>query len=285
MLESTPALKRLEEALSAEFGWAVNAENHAVISQAVAEKAGRLGVSAQEYCQLAAGSQSELLALVEETNVGATAFFREPQQYKFLRQHVVPALLRSLPADRRLRVWSAACSTGEEAYSLAITINQVRPQSQEERAEILATDLRNRALLDASRALYSPVALAEIETGTRQEFFEPVSGDATTEPRYLVAPAARRLVAFRRLNLFDRMFWRGVAGRFDLIVCANLLSMLSGTAARQLVANLSHALREGGFLLVAPTEVSLLHTSKLTSLPDEPSIFQKNRVEKTENPS
>jgi chemotaxis protein methyltransferase CheR len=279
-LEQSPALKKLEEALSAEFGWAVNAVNHAFINRAVSEKAQRLGVSPPEYCHLAAVSPSELLALVEETNIGETAFFREAHQFQFLRQRLLSGLLRGLPATapgRQLRVWSAACSTGEEAYSLAITINQVQPQMPDERAEVLATDLRNRALLEASRARYSAAALAGVDEPTRREFFEPLEGAPPgTEPLYQVVSAARRLVAFRRLNLFDRMFWRGVAGRFDLIVCANLLSSLSGQAARQLVANLNHALTDGGYLMVAPSEISLIHTPKFTSLTDEPSLFQKN---------
>jgi chemotaxis methyl-accepting protein methylase len=114
-VEQIPALKKLEEALAAEFGWAVNASNHAVISQAMIEKAQRLGVSPAEYCQLAASSQSELLALVEETAIGDTAFFREPYQFRFLRQHILPALLHHRSAtspSRKLRVWSAACSWG-----------------------------------------------------------------------------------------------------------------------------------------------------------------------------
>ena len=279
-MEQTPALKKLEEALSAEFGWAVNPANQAVISQAVNDKARRLGVSSPEYCHLAAANVSELLALVEETNIGETAFFREPHQFKFLRQRVLPGLMRSVAAvapHRRLRVWSAACSTGEEAYSLAITINQVQPQSQDEHAEVLATDLRNRALLDASRARYSAAALAVVEEPVRAEFFEPLnSANADAEPLYQVASAARRLVAFRRLNLFDRMFWRGVAGRFDLIVCANLLTTLSGQSGRQLISNLNHALSDGGYLMVAPREAGLIHTPKFTQLSDEPSLFQKS---------
>ncbi len=271
-MEPTPALKRLEEALAEEFGWAVNAANHAVISEAVANKAQRLGVEPEDYCQLAA-SPSELLALVEETNIGATGFFREPHQFAFLRQFILPALLRQCPPDRQLRLWSAACSTGEEAYSLALAVNQIQPQTQQDHAEVLATDVRNRALLEASRARYPAAALAALDEATRAQFFEPVS---SAEDTYQVAQLARRLVVFRRLNLFDRMYWRGVAGRFDLIVCANLLPMLSGTAARQLVSNLSGALRTGGYLMIAPDETALIHSAKLSALPDEPSFFQKN---------
>lgn len=258
--------------MAEEFGWAINAANHAVINDAVINKAQRLGVAAEDYCQLAA-NPSELLALVEETAIGATSFFREPRQFAFLRLFILPALLRQCPPARQLRLWSAACSTGEEAYSLALTVNQVQPQTPQDHVEILATDVRNRALLEASRARYPATALVAVDEATRAQFFEPVSGTGDT---YQVAQMARRLVVFRRLNLFDRMFWRGVAGRFDLILCANLLTMLSGTAARQLVSNLSSALRTGGFLMVAPDESTLIHSTKLTALADEPSFFQKN---------
>lgn len=273
-MEPTSSQKRLEEALAEEFGWALNPVNREIISAAVTNKAQRLGVAPQDYCQLAA-NPSELTALVEETDIGGTSFFREPQQFAFLRLFILPALLRQCPPDRQLRLWSAACSTGEEAYSLAISVNQVQPQTQQNHVEILATDVRNRALLDASRARYpaTAMAMAMVDDATRAQFFELVSG---TEDTYQVAQLARRLVVFRRLNLFDRMYWRGVAGRFDLILCANLLKMLSGTAARQLVSNLGGTLRTGGFLMVAPDEVTLIHSTKLTALADEPSFFQKN---------
>ena len=269
-MEATTALKRLEEALAEEFGWAVNAVNRAVISDAVNVKAQRLGLAPEDYCQLAV-SQSELLALVEEAAIGATGFFREPQQFAFLRARLLPELLQQCPPDRQLRLWSAACATGEEAYSLAVTVNQVQPQTQQEHVEILATDVRNRALLDASRARYPAAALADVDEALRSEFFE------STNDSYLVTPAARRLVVFRRLNLFERAYWRGVAGRFDLIVCTNLLMMLSGLAARQLVTNLGSALREGGYLMVAPAEATLIHSTKLTALSGAPAFFQKSK--------
>lgn len=272
-MEPIAPQKRLEEALAEEFGWALNAVNREIISTAVTNKAQRLGVAVQDYYQLAA-NPSELMALVEETAIGATSFFREPQQFAFLRLFILPTLLRQCPPDRQLRLWSAACSTGEEAYSLAITINQVQPQTQQDHVEILATDVRNRALLEASRAQYPVTALSAVDDATRAQFFEPVSG---TEDTYQVAQMARRLVVFRRLNLFDRVYWRGpdIAGRFDLILCANLLKMLSGAAARQLVLNLSGALRADGYLMVAPDEAAQVRTPKLSALADEPSFFQK----------
>src|SRR5262245_34722484 len=106
IVEQTPALKRLEEALAEEFGWAANPTNKAIIHAAVDEKAQRLGLSPETYCQHAVANQSELLALVEATAIGETAFFREPQQFTFLRQTLFPQLLRARPAEEPLRLWS-----------------------------------------------------------------------------------------------------------------------------------------------------------------------------------
>ncbi len=274
--EQTSVMKRLEEALAEEFGWAANATNKAIIQAAVDEKARRLGLSPETYCQHAVGNQSELLALVEATAIGETTFFREPPQFAFLRQTIFPQLLRDRPAEEPLRLWSAACATGEEAYSLAITINQAQLQNPSvigaARVEILATDVRNCALLEASRAHYPASAVASLDEITRTEFFERIGKGETN---FLLTAAARRSVVFRRLNLFDRMYWRGVNQRFDLIVCANVLSMLHGMAARRLVSNFAQALRTGGYLMVAPAEAGLVHSSKLTPLAEEPSFFQK----------
>lgn len=278
-MESKPALKQLEEAIAEEFGWAANVANQAIINAAVAGKAQRLGMSPQDYCEFAATSQSELLALVEETAIGATGFFNAPHQFDVLRQRLLPELLNACPTERQLRLWSAACATGEEAYSLAIAVNQVQPQAKDQHVEVFATDVRNRALLAASRARYPLATLQGVDGNTLAQFFErlPDTEDsAEAVESYVVAASVRRLVVFRRLNLFDRIYWRDVAGRFDLIFCSNMLSMLSGMAARQLVTNLSGALRTGGYLLVAPAEAQLVHSNKLTPLADEPSCFQKN---------
>jgi chemotaxis methyl-accepting protein methylase len=104
-VEQTPALKRLEEAVADEFGWAANAANQTIIRAAVDEKAQRLGLTPEDYCQLAAASQSELLALVEATTIGETAFFREPAQFAFLRQTILPQLLHDRAADQPLRLF------------------------------------------------------------------------------------------------------------------------------------------------------------------------------------
>jgi len=284
-VEEVSALKKLEDALAEHYGWAINPTARGKISTAVARKAGRLHVPIDEYCRLIASNQSELLSLVEEAAPGETWFFREPQQFDFLRSRVLPELIaahqpaqsRSYLKDDRLRLWSAACSTGEEAFSLAIAFDQVNPPRGNVQVDVFATDVRNRALLEASRARYQIPSLRMVSAKLRERYFEHSGGspDAPLDGRYTVIPSIRRLVAFRRVNLLDGIFWKGVAGRFDLVVCSNLLLYLHGMAARQMVERLSRAVREGGYLMVAPAETSLVEHPRLKSVKDSPAFFQR----------
>src|SRR5215475_4125686 len=179
-----PLLKNIEAALTEHYGWSSGPALREKIEAAIKMKAVRLRVAPEEYCRIAASSFSEMLALVEEVSLGETWFFRKPHQFDHLRDSVFPNLIESVPQSERLRIWSAACSTGEEAYSLAIAFDQAKmacpPSNAEGRreghtngrreglahAEIFATDVRNRALMDASQARYKEDSLREVSTQT-----------------------------------------------------------------------------------------------------------------------
>jgi chemotaxis protein methyltransferase CheR len=276
-MELAAALKKLEEALAEHYGWSTHPVLREKVSVAIAKKAERLGIAPNDYCQIAAGSQSELLALVEEAASGDSHFFREQHQFEYLKAKILPELMAAHPPHGKLRLWSAACSTGEEAYSLAIAFDQARTELNQQLVEVFATDVRNRALLEASKARYQLSSLSGLDEQLRDKYFElpgEISGTSSGEFRTLV-PGIRRVVTFRRVNLLDRLFWKGVAGRFDLIVCANQLLYLHGTAARQMVVNLVNSLREGGYLMVAPSEVNLVNSSSFIQLADSPTFFRR----------
>jgi chemotaxis methyl-accepting protein methylase len=276
-MELAVALKKLEDALAENYGWASHPSLRAKINIAVANKAERLGIAPHEYCNIAAGSQSELLALVEEASTAETVFFREPNQFEWLRLKILPELMAAHPPNGKLRLWSAACSTGEEAYSLAIAFDLAKPAQSEQQVEVFATDLRNRSLLEASRARYHPSSLSELDEEVRGRYFE-IGRSPSENPSgdtYTVISDIRKVVTFRRVNLQDRLFWKGMTGKFDLIVCANHLHFLHGTAARQMVANLANSLRQGGYLLVSPSEVNLINSPHFASLANAPAFFRR----------
>jgi chemotaxis methyl-accepting protein methylase len=277
LMELAEALKKLEEALAEHYGWSTHPFLRQEINTAIALKAGRLGITPSKYCQIAAGSQSELLALVEETAMGDSYFFREPDQFECLRTKILPELMHSHPPSGRLRLWSTACSTGEEAYSLAIAFDQARAEHSLLKVEVFATDLRNRALLEASQARYRSVSLRELDEETRKRYFEKTGrfSRKSSSEFYTVIPDIRRFVTFRRVNLLDRHFWKGVSGKFDLILCANQLLFLHGSAGRQMVHNLTNSLREGGYLMVAPSEIKLVNSSRFIQLVNYPTFFRR----------
>lgn len=272
-MEFTAALKKLEEALAEHYGWSAHPALREKVNTAIATKAGRLGIAPHEYCLIAAGSQSELLALVEEAAISESSFFRELDQFNYLRAKILPELMSEHPPKEKLRLWSAACSTGEEAYSLAIAFDQfksTKPEHREQQVEVFATDVRNRALLEASQARYLSTSLCELDEEVRDKYFEQADSEFC-----LVVPDIRRLVTFRRVNLLDKLFWKGVAGKFDLIVYANQLVYLHNATARQMAANLVNSLREGGYLMVATPEINLINSSRLIQLVDAPTFFRR----------
>jgi chemotaxis protein methyltransferase CheR len=276
-METTAALKKLEEALAEHYGWSTHPALREKINTAIASKAERLGIEPHEYCQIAASSQSELLALVEEAASSDSYFFRERNQFDCLRTKVLPELMGAHPPNGKLRFWSASCSTGEEAYSLAIIFNQARSEDSEQQVEVFATDVRNKALLEASQARYRSISLRELDGQIRDRYFEGTGQAYETGSGefFTVAPNIRRLVTFRRVNLLDKLFWKGVTGKFDLIICANQLLYLHGTAARQMIVNLNNSLREGGYLMVAPSEINLINSSRFIQLADDPTFFRR----------
>jgi len=279
------ALKNIEAALAEHYGWSSSAPLREKISAAVEVKAERLRVAPEEYCRIAASSFSEMLALVEEVPLGETWFFREPHQFDHLRDVVFPGLIES---GRRLRIWSAACSTGEEAFSLAITFEQFYRQSGRQsgrlvpraqgqsQVEVFATDVRNRALMDASKARYEESSMREVPPETLKRYFERgLDSAGRPDGTQAVIADIRRRVIFRRVNLLERAYWKSLPNRFDLIVCSNLLTFLSNAAARQTVTNLTNSLREGGYLMVAPDEEPLIVSPQLIRAEEHPSFFQR----------
>ncbi|MBK9705829.1 MAG: hypothetical protein IPO77_02125 [Acidobacteria bacterium] len=274
------ALKQLEDALAESYGWGNNPFVREKITLAVTSKADRLGIAPEEYCRIAASSQSELLALVEETASSESCFFREPEQFELLRRRIIPQLLNSLPGNEKLKIWSSVCATGEEAYSLAIVFDQIKRASTDHagrQVEIFATDVRNRSLLEASRARYGKNSVGTLDADLLDRYFEPsfLNSDSGDEPRYAVLGDIRKNVTFRRVNLLDKLFWKGVSGRFDLIVCSNQLTFMHAAAARQMVINLANSLKPDGYLMVGPGEKSLVNASSMVQLVEAPAFFRR----------
>lgn len=189
--------------------------------------------------------------LIARLTIGETHFWRDDACFNALEHSVLPALIASRHSRRVLRVWSAACSTGEEPYSLAILLDRLLPDRLAWDVTLLATDLNKSALETARRGLYRPWALRAVPAAVRDGYFRERG-----ERGFAVDPKIRRMVCFKTANLAERPPPPVVGGPMDLILCRNVLMYLTPEASRRVVAHLQESLAEDGWLIVAPAEAS-----------------------------
>ncbi len=197
--------------------------------------------------------ETESIELVNSLTTNLTSFFREPHHFDFIREHIVPARRRA--GIKRLRIWSAGCSSGEEAYSIAITLLQAILDVAHWDIEIVATDIDSHVLASAVEGVYPRDRVAHLDAPLRERYFrrDPGSDGAHVS----ISEEPRRLVQFRHHNLLHPWpFHR----RFDLIFCRNVVIYFSQDTKSWLVNRFADALGEGGYLLMGHSE-SLYRTS------------------------
>lgn len=269
-----PHMQTLEAALAQVYGWASNTSMRAALQAVVTDKAKRLMFDEVTYCRVAATSPGELHSVAEEIALGETSFFREPEQFRALWKMVLPALIEKRSHERKLKLWSAGCSTGEEPFSLGMILEDLLGEANDWKIEIFAVDLRSKALLQASQGKYHPLQLRNLDPLLRERFFSGIY--APDAPPSDLDRRVRRNVKFRHANLYDAHLWQHLPGHFDVIVCSNVLTHLHATAIQQTVQRLHQALTPGGYLLVGSSEKSLVAHTRLRApqtLP--PGFFQR----------
>lgn len=197
-----------------------------------------------------------LRRLAAHLTIGETYFFRDRASFEALEQYVLPSLIASRRAQGtlRLRLWSAACATGEEPYSLAILLDRLLPDRAEWSVTILATDINAEALEAAQRGLYRDWSFRDTPAWLRERYFRRQGGQI-----YELDEAVRRTVAFAPLNLAADAYPSVVTntGAMDLVLCRNVLMYFARDAQRAAVARLQRALVTGGWLVVSPAEASV----------------------------
>jgi chemotaxis protein methyltransferase CheR len=201
--------------------------------------------------------EEELARVVDVLTTNETYFFREMNQLRALTEEIVPELV-ARRGGRRLRVWSAGCSTGEEPYTLAILLLE-HPLLAGREPEIFASDISQRVLQVARRGVYTASSFRSTEPAYRERYFEPVDAASSR-----VADRVRRLVTFGQLNLLAPEQWT-ILGQFDVILCRNVMIYFNGDGKRQMVGNFHRKLDDGGFLLLGHAE-SLMNVSTAFTL-------------------
>jgi chemotaxis protein methyltransferase CheR len=196
-----------------------------------------------EFLDSEQGSQ-EMTRLIDVMTTNQTSFFREMDHFSFMRDTVLPELTRP-----RLRFWSAACSSGEEAYTLAIILREHLPGIECRDVRILATDISRRMLDKAGRAVYPKQAIEEVPSPQYRKYFIPVRDGRPGTVQ--VGAEARELVHLAYLNLMGPWPMRG---RFHVIFCRNVMIYFDRPTQQELVRRFWDVLEDGGYLFVGHAE-------------------------------
>jgi chemotaxis protein methyltransferase CheR len=227
------------------------------LQKGLAAAAGELGCGGIRECaqrMLAEDlSKPQIEVLASRLTVGETYFFRDRKVFGALEELALPELIRRHSRERRLRLWSAGCATGEEPYSLAILLRRLLPGFKEWKITILATDINPRFLERAREGVYSSWSFRDCPSWLSDRYFVP-------DPRgsLRLNEEIKKMVTFSYHNLAEDTYpaiTNNTAG-LDLILCRNVLMYFSKASRRRVAAKMFRCLVEGGYLFVGPSELS-----------------------------
>ncbi|MBL8484742.1 MAG: hypothetical protein JNJ60_21285, partial [Rhodocyclaceae bacterium] len=203
-------------------------------------------ITLEEYGRRVAADAGELDLLYKDLLIGVTRFFRDPEAFAVLREQIAPKILERVPADEEVRIWVCGCSTGEEAYSIAIIFLECFEQrGRPVRIKILATDLHRESLQTAAEGVYPETSFTEIAPELREKYFIEQS-----DRSYRVTANLRKALIFSEHNLLkDPPFTR-----IDLVSCRNLLIYLENAAQTRAIASFHFALKVSAYLMLGASE-------------------------------
>lgn len=208
---------------------------------------------------------AQLAILARHLTVGETYFFRDPAALAHLRTQILPPLIQARRGrDQRLSLWSAACCTGEEPYTLAIMLTELLPDWRDWQITLLGSDLNEVFLAKAETATYTPWSFRGTPPAIHERYFRPVG-----HKQVQLLPHLRQMVTLVRHNLVHEHGPRPAGNEqpFDIILCRNVLMYFSVGGARRVVRRLAQELAPGGWLLVSPCELSMAQHPPLVPVP------------------
>ncbi len=218
------------------------------------------------YLDLLEVDPDEFTQLFNTILLNVTSFFRDPPTWDYLSGEIMPQLAAGKGADEPIRVWSAGCASGEEAYTLAmVAAEALGAEAVRERVKIYATDVDEEALAQARQARYDARRVEGVPPELLERYFER-SGD-----EYVFSKDLRRSVIFGRHDLIQD----APISRIDLLVCRNTLMYFNSETQARVLARFSFALREGGYLMLGKAEMLLAHSNVFTSMDLKRRVFRK----------
>ena len=230
------------------FGLQLKPEKYELVTARLGKKVRAAGCrSFQEYYQRVVDDRTgeALIELIDALATNFTNFLREPAHFDFLIKEVLPACSRL----DRLSIWSAACSTGEEPYTIALSVLDALGRASSPKLRILATDISSKALAEARRGVYAAAKVENLAPAWLRTYF--LRGEGRWEGYYRVKPEVAQRIEFRRLNLIEQA---SDTEFFRVIFCRNVMIYFDKPTQQKLVARLAAQLEPGGYLLIGHSE-------------------------------
>jgi chemotaxis protein methyltransferase CheR len=252
---ATELFRRIADIAMARWGIHLTERKRTLVANRLSNHLRRTGRFATleafvDHLERHAGDE-DMLVFFDVLATNVTSFFRDPQHFHLLeREFWTPLARGAIPCPgRRIRLWSAACSVGCEAYSLAIQALEMLPQPSSWDIRVLATDLSTKALSAAREGSYSDAVVAAVDPALRERHF--VASSTADGTVWRVGEHVRRLVAVRRLNLMEQFPFRGP---FDVVFLRNVMIYFDAPTREALVRRIAGYLRPGGILAVGGAE-------------------------------
>jgi chemotaxis protein methyltransferase CheR len=212
----------------------------------------------------------ELIHLIDCVTTNKTDFFREPSHFDFMRDVAVPEILRRRGRGTRpLKIWSAACSTGMEAYTVAIVLDDMVTSGTNFQFSVLGTDISTAVLKLAETGIYTSEMISPVPGELARRYFLSSKDPSRDEVR--VVPRLRRSTNFMRMNLMDPNY--PVDRDVDIIFCRNVLIYFDRPTQQKVVEQLCSHLRPGGYFIVGHSE-SMIHNDSIVLQQIQPTIFR-----------
>jgi chemotaxis protein methyltransferase CheR len=229
----------------------INLTDHkrAMFSSRLQKRLSQLGLTSfQDYYDLVVGghSDAELTTMLDYISTNQTEFFREPHHFTFLRERVLP----ELAVDKTVRIWSTACSSGEEPYSIAMTLSDTIDSSSTWNCRILASDISTRMLAKAATGQYSHEKINSLSSDLVRRHF--LLGKGNRRELVKIKPHIANMAVFRRINLMDDRY--PIKSLLDVIFCRNVLIYFDRETQAKVLARLSRYLKPGGYLFLGHSE-------------------------------
>lgn len=229
--------------------------------------------SFDDYCTYLENNQSdELTDFLNALTTNLTYFFRENHHFEFLRDLSIPYWLKKHQMDKRIRIWSAGCSTGEEAYSIAITLMETIPDIDNWDVKILATDLDSNVINKGKSGVYDQQTLEKMNPTQAEKWFQ--KGVDKNEGLVKVHPDLQKIITFKELNLFDS--WP-FSGPFDALFCRNVVIYFDNKTQKQLFSHFERVMAADAWLFVG-------HSESLHQVTDQFNLIGKSTYGKVNGP-